>query len=170
MYKECVPYKRKALYLLLTIPIVVLYLLIIKHLWQVNKLVFVIYCSFFVMIIPFQSYCCAYQSCPYMGKFCPGVGGFIIPASVIGLLLNKVRKSKKLFNLFASMGSLCLFTIILFPVYFIYKIGINFLIFYLIIVMIYSVLFLLFICPVCATRETCPAGKVSSNLSEKLKT
>ncbi len=164
MYKDCVPYKRKLLYLSLTIPIIILYLLIIVHLWGVNKLVFTIYCSFFVLAIIFQSYCCAYQSCPYIGKFCPGIGGFIIPASVVALLLKKVKKVKALFDLFASLGFICLLAIILLPVYFIYKLGVNLLVFYAIIVIAYSILFLILICPVCAIRDTCPAGKVSSNI------
>jgi cellulose synthase/poly-beta-1,6-N-acetylglucosamine synthase-like glycosyltransferase len=53
------------------------------------------------------------------------------------------------------------------PVYFIYKLGINFLVFYLIIVITYSILFLFLICPFCAIRDICPAGKVSSNISKK---
>ena len=86
MYKDCIPYKRKVLYLLLTVPIIIQYLVIIGYLWEINKLVFIIYCSFFVLAILFQSYCCVYQSCPYIGKFCPGIGGFIVPASVVALL------------------------------------------------------------------------------------
>ena len=169
MYRGCVPYKRKALYLILTIPIVVLYLVIMVYLWQVNKLVFAVYCSFFILGIIFQSYCCAYQSCPYIGKFCPGLGGFIIPASVVALLLKKVKKVKALFDLFASLGFICLLAIILLPVYFIYKLGVNLLVFYSIIVIAYNVLFLLLICPVCAIRDTCPAGKASSNIYKSRK-
>jgi hypothetical protein len=164
MYKDCVPYKRKLLYLLLTVPIIILYLLITVHLWKVDKLIFIIYCSLFVLGILFQSYCCAYQDCPYMGKFCPGLGGFIIPASIVALLLKRVKKVKTLFDLFASLGFLCLLAIILLPVYFIYKLGVNLLIFYSLIVIVYSILFLLLICSVCAIRDTCPAGKVSSNI------
>ncbi|MEJ2567609.1 MAG: hypothetical protein P8Z50_01825 [candidate division WOR-3 bacterium] len=165
MYEECVPYKRKKLYLLLTIPIVILYLAIIVYLWQVNKLIFAVYCSLFILVILFQSYCCAYQNCPYMGKFCPGLGGFIIPASIVALLLKKVKKVKVLFDLFASIAFICLLGIILLPVYFIYKLELYLLIFYSVIVITYSILFLLLICPVCAIRDTCPAGKTSSNIS-----
>ena len=164
MYKDCIPYKRKALYLLLTGPIVVLYLVIIGYLWEVDKLIFTVYCSLFVLIILFQSYCCTYQNCPYMGKFCPGMGGFIVPASIVALLLKKVKRVKTLFNLFALLAFLCLLGIILLPVYFIYKLGLNLLIFYSVIVIAYSLLFLVLICPVCAIRDSCPAGKVSSNM------
>jgi hypothetical protein len=164
MYKDCIPYKRKLLYLLLTVPIIILYLLIILYLWEINKLVFTIYCSLFILGILFQSYCCAYQSCPYIGKFCPGLGGFIVPASVVALLLKKVKKVKALFDLFASLGFICLLGIIILPVYFIYRLGVNLLIFYSIIVISYNILFLLFICPFCAIRDTCPAGKTSSNI------
>lgn len=169
MYKDCIPYKRKVLYLFLTIPIIILYVVIIVHLWEVGKLIFIIYCSFFVLAILFQSYCCAYQSCPYIGKFCPGLGGFIVPASIVALLLRKVKKVKTLFDLFASLAFICLLAIILLPVYFIYKLGVNLLIFYSTIVIAYSILFLVLICPVCAIRDTCPAGKVSSNINKSSK-
>ena len=165
MYKDCVPYKRKALYLILTIPIIILYLVIMIHLWQVNKLIFAIYCSFFILGILFQSYCCAYQDCPYIGKFCPGLGGFLIPASLVALLLRKVKKVKVLFDLCASIAFICLLGIILLPVYFIFKLGLLLLILYSVIVVVYIVLFLLLICPACAIRDTCPAGKTSSNIS-----
>ncbi|MBN1695650.1 hypothetical protein JW879_09705 [candidate division WOR-3 bacterium] len=155
--------------MLLTIPIIILYLFVIVHLWELNKLIFTIYCSLFVLGILFQSYCCAYQRCPYIGKFCPGLGGFIIPASIVALLLKKVKKVKSLFDLFASLGFLCLLGIIILPIYFIYKLGVNLLIFYSIIVIAYSVLFLVLICPVCAIRDTCPAGKASSNIYKSIK-
>jgi hypothetical protein len=166
VYKDCIPYRRKVLYLLLTVPIVILYISIMAHLWQVNKLIFTICCSLFVLGILFQSYCCAYQSCPYIGKFCPGLGGFIIPASIVALLLKKVKKVKTLFDLFATLAFICLLAIILLPVYFVFKLGVNLLIFYSIIVIAYSILFLVLICPACAIRDTCPAGKVSSNISK----
>jgi hypothetical protein len=165
MYKDCVPYKRKALYLILTIPIIILYLVIMIHLWQVNKLIFAIYCSFFILGILFQSYCCAYQDCPYIGKFCPGLGGFLMPASLVALLLKKVKKVKIMFDLCASIAFICLLGIILLPVYFIYKLGLFLLILYSVIVVVYIVSFLLLICPACAIRDTCPAGKTSSNIS-----
>ncbi|MEJ2356292.1 MAG: hypothetical protein P8Y62_10435 [candidate division WOR-3 bacterium] len=165
MYKDCVPYKRKALYLILTIPIIILYLVIMIHLWQVNKLIFAIYCSFFILGILFQSYCCAYQDCPYIGKFCPGLGGFLMPASLVARLLKKVKKAKIMFDLCASIAFICLLGIILLPVYFIYKLGLFLLILYSVIVVVYIVSFLLLICPACAIRDTCPAGKTSSNIS-----
>ena len=92
MHTDCIPYKRKALYLLLTVPIIILYLVIMGYLWKINTIVFFIYLSLFALSILFQSYCCEYQSCPYIGKFCPGIGGFIIPASVVALLLKKIKK------------------------------------------------------------------------------
>ena len=165
MHTECIPYKRKALYLLLTIPIIILYLVIMGYLWKINTIVFGIYVSLFALSILFQSYCCEYQSCPYIGKFCPGIGGFIVPASVVALLLKNIKRSKMLFDLFALLAFICLLGIVIVPVYFIYKLKMSFLIFYLSIVIGYSVLFLAFICPACATRDTCPAGKVSSKIS-----
>lgn len=87
-----------------------------------------------------------------------------MPASVVALLLRHIKKTKMLFDLFASLASLCLLGIIIVPIYFIYNLKVSFLLFYIIIVIAYSVSFLMLICSVCAIRDTCPAAKVSSNL------
>ncbi len=164
MYKDCVPFKKKALYLLLTTPIVAIFVTIAIYLWLTNLMPFIIYCSLFLMVIILQSYCCAYQDCPYIGNFCPGIGGILMISSIIALLLKKIKKSKILFELFASLGFACLIGIIIFPLFFIYKIGIIVLISYLIIAIFYFIAFFALICPVCAIRDTCPGGKMSGKI------
>jgi hypothetical protein len=99
-----------------------------------------------------------------MGRFCPGIGGFVVPASLISLLLKKGKKSKILFDVFAFLAFLCFLGITVIPIYFLYELGIGFLILYLIIVAVYILSFLLLICPYCAIRDTCPAGRISSTV------
>lgn len=164
MYKNCVPYKKKALYLLLTIPIVAIFIAIAVYLWTTNLIAFIIYCSLFLAVILLQSYCCAYQDCPYTGKFCPGIGGVIMLSSLIALLLKNIKKSKKLFDFFATLGFTCLLAIMIFPAFFIYKINIIVLVAYLIIAIFYFIAFFVLICPVCAIRDTCPGGKMSGKI------
>jgi len=164
MYKDCVPFKKKSLYLLLTIPIVTIFFAIAIYLWLTSLIPFIIYCSLFLMVIILQSYCCAYQDCPYIGNFCPGIGGVIIISSIIALLLQKIKKSKILFELFATLGFTCLIGITIFPLFFIYKLGIVVLISYLVIAIFYFIAFFALICPVCAIRDTCPGGKVSGRI------
>ena len=164
MYKDCVPFKKKALYLLLTIPIVLIFIAVAVYLCLTGLIPFIIYCSLFLIVIISQSYCCAYQVCPYIGKFCPGIGGVIIISSIIAILLKKIKKSKKLFDLFATLGFTCLIGITIFPLFYIYKLGIIVLISYIIIAIFYFIVFFALICPVCAIRDTCPGGKVSGKI------
>lgn len=89
-----VPYHRKGLYLLLTTPMFVVYILIATHLWTINIVFFVIYCAFFISVALFMSYVCVYWECPYVGKFAPCVGGFCLPSSQIARLLKNVRRSE----------------------------------------------------------------------------
>ncbi len=164
MFRNCVPFKKKVLYLALTIPIVIIFIAIAVYLFLTNLVPFIIYCSLFLSVILLQSYCCAYQDCPYIGKFCPGIGGVIILSSVIAKLFKNMKKSKKLFDLFASLGFTCLIGIAIFPVFYIYKIGIGIMLIYIVIALSYFIAFFSLICPFCAIRDTCPGGKVSKNV------
>jgi len=167
MFKECIPFKKKALYLLLTIPIVFVFAIIAIYLWQVGVIPFIIYCTLFLSVTLIQSYCCAYQDCPYVGKFCPGIGGVTVVSSIIARLLKNAKKSRKIFNAFASIGFSCLIAIAIFPVFFIYKLGLIALIGYLIIAIFYFIAFFVFICPFCAIRDTCPGGKIAGKILNK---
>ena len=77
MDKDCIPFKRKVLYLVLTIPLLLIFVAIAIYLFLTSLIPFIIYCSIIFMVIILQSYCCAYQNCPYVGKFCPGIGGVL---------------------------------------------------------------------------------------------
>ena len=57
---DCVPYKRKSLYLALTSPMIVMYIAIAVFLWQINAAIFAIYVSLFVLVAFFMSYVCVY--------------------------------------------------------------------------------------------------------------
>jgi hypothetical protein len=166
MFPNCFPYQRKSLYLLLSIPLIILYVLVAIFLFQQNITVFIIYLSLFFLTIIIQSYCCEYQSCPYIGKFCPGVGGFLMLASFSALLFKGIKKSKIIFKTFALIGFLCLMTIIILPAFYIFQLGILYLVLYCLIFTAYGMLFLLLICPVCAIRNTCPGGKASGKMKK----
>lgn len=167
MYPECVPFKKKALYLALTLPIVVVFILIAVYLYPLSRPAFVFYVSCFAAVMLFQSYCCAYQDCPYVGKFCPGIGGITVLSSLIALLLRKAKKSKTLFNVFATLGFLCLIIITVFPVFYLMRTSIIVGIGYIVVSVLYIVLFFRFVCPACAIRDTCPGGKSASALFGK---
>ena len=166
MFPNCVPFQRKSLYLFLTIPLIILYIILAFFLYQHNLTVFIIYLSLFALTIIIQSYCCEYQSCPYIGKFCPGVGGFLMLASFSALLFKGIKKSKTAFETLAILGFICLIAIIFLPVLFIFQLGILYLLIYCLIFLIYGLLFLLYICPVCAIRDTCPGGKTATKMKK----
>ena len=159
MNKDCAPYPRKGLYLLFTVPMVIVYVLIAAYLWTINVVFFIIYCSFFVFVALFMSYVCVYWECPYVGKFAPCVGGFCLPSSQIARLWKNVKRSELLYNAALNLAYFNFFGIILFPVYFLYKLGLLYFLAYLGIVALYTILFMLFICPVCGTRHICPGGQ-----------
>jgi hypothetical protein len=169
MNGDCVPYKRKALYLLLTIPMIVMYMAIAVFLWTVNIALFSIYCALFMLVAISQSYVCAYWQCPYVGKFAPCVGGFCLPSSQIARLFENVERSEKTYDIVVTLAYVSFFGIMLFPIYFIYGLSFVYMLIYLGVVAIYALCFMLFICPVCGTRHVCPGGQTAIQLKDKIR-
>ena len=169
MSESCVPYKRKALYLLLTIPMIILYVAMAAYLWTVNIVAFVIYVAFFVLVAILQGYVCVYWQCPYVGKFAPCVGGFCLPSSQVARLFKNVKRSERIYNVVVTLAFLNFVGIIVFPVYFIYKLNAIYMVVYLGIVIVYALCFLRFICPVCGTRHVCPGGQTAVKLWKSIR-
>lgn len=168
MDQECVPFRRKTLYLLLTVPMMAMYVAIAVLLWQVNIVAFAVYCALFPIVALGQSYACVYWECPYVGRFAPCVGGFCLPSSQIARLLKNVRRSERTYNVAVTVAFLALLGIAVLPVPFLYGQGLVYLLAYLGIVVVYAVAFLWWICPVCATRQVCPGGKAATKLRETM--
>jgi hypothetical protein len=85
-----------------------------------------------------------------------------MPASLIAKLIYGVReieKSEKRFGLYATLGVLSWLGLIVFPLYWIAKLGIGFAVGYVACHVVYTVIFGLTICPACALRDICPGGK-----------
>lgn len=168
MSENCVPYRRKGLYLVLTVPMIALYVTIAAYLWTVGVVFFLIYVALFVLVAFLQGYVCVYWQCPYVGKFAPCVGGFCLPSSQIARLYRGVKRSERIYNVAVTLAFVCFFGIILFPIYFLYQLGIWFLVAYVGFVIVYALCFLLFICPVCGTRHVCPGGHTAVKLREAI--
>ncbi len=164
MNKSCVPYPRKALYLSLTIPMLVMYVAIAALLWQISPIAFTIYCGLFVIVAFAQSYVCVYWKCPYVGKFGPCVGGFCLPSSQLARLFAHTRKSKRAYDTAINLAFASFLGIIVLPMYFLYLLSLSALLGYLAIVLAYAAGFLWMICPVCATRHVCPGGQTAMKL------
>ena len=101
-----IPYKRKALYLLLTMPMIILYIAIAVYLWTVNIVVFIVYCAFFVLVAILQGYVCVCWQCPYVGKFAPCAGGFCLPSSQIARLFKNAKRSERTYNIVVTLAFL----------------------------------------------------------------
>ncbi|MBN1661470.1 MAG: hypothetical protein JXA93_23965 [Anaerolineae bacterium] len=164
MNNDCAPFQRKSLYLLLTIPMMVLYIVVALFLWHASLFAFVAYCACFPIVAIGQSYACVYWRCPYVGKFAPCAGGFCLPSSQIARVLKNTRRSEAIYNVAVSVAGLALLGIIFVPVWFLYQQGIAHLLIYLGIVVVYAASFLWLICPVCATRHACPGGQVAMKM------
>jgi hypothetical protein len=159
---SCVPYRRKGLYFLLTIPFLLLLVAVFVYLWTFSFVLSLVLALFYGMTCLFQAYCCAYQDCPYVGGFCPAVAG-IMPASLLAKLLygrGRITKSKKMFETQATFGVIGLLGMAFSPVFWIAKLGLLFAIGYVAYHVVNYVVFLFTICPACAIRHTCPGGKL----------
>ena len=169
MKNNCVPYQRKSLYLILTIPMIGIYIAIAAFLWQVSVVIFAVYCAQFVIVAISQSYVCVYWQCPYIGKFAPCVGGFCLPSSQIARLFKNARRSERTYNIAVALAFAAFFGIIILPIYFLYQQNPDYLLIYLGVALVYAVSFLWLICPVCYTRHVCPGGQTSTKLREIIK-
>jgi hypothetical protein len=159
---SCVPYKRKGLYLVLTLPFLALLIAVFIYLWTFSFIFSMAFLLFFLAMCYFQAYCCACQDCPYIGGFCPAIVG-IMPANVLAKLIHgkkKIIKSKKSFERNVTLASLCWLGLIVFPLFWIAKFGALYAGVYVACHVIYYVIFGLTICPVCAIRNSCPGGKL----------
>jgi len=166
--KKGVPYQKKLLYLLLTVPMIGLYIVAAALLWEANIVAFAIYCALFPAVAIGQSYACVYWECPYVGKFAPCVGGFCLPSSQIARLLKNVKRSERTYNAAVTVAFVALLGIVFVPVWFVYQQGVVYLLVYLGIVLAYTASFLWLICPACAIRHVCPGGQTSTRLRERI--
>jgi hypothetical protein len=165
-HMSCVPYRRKGLYFVLTIPSLALLIAVFVYLWTFSFLLSTVFLSFYFAMCYFQAYCCAYQDCPYVGEFCPAIGG-IRPANILAKLIygkRKIVKSRKRFELHATLASISWLGLIVFPLFWIAKLGVVFAAGYVACHVVYFLIFVLTICPVCAIRNTCPGGKFGDKL------
>ena len=150
---------------------IILYIIIGYYLYTISLGFLFIYCSFFVLTVIFQSYNCLYWKCPHVGTFCPGAGGFCVISSPLAKLLIKlnVKLSNKRYNILCSIAYINFFGIILFPVYFIFKLNFLFVPAYFGIVLLYFFGMMLLICPYCGAGKACPGGQSSAKLLKMLK-
>jgi hypothetical protein len=67
----CAPYRKKTLYLVLTVPYLAILALVAICLWHFSPWLTAAVILSYLWASFFQAYCCACQDCPYIGGFCP---------------------------------------------------------------------------------------------------
>lgn len=166
----CESYQGKGKHLALTIPFLILVVMITLYLASINLIFSIIYIGFYVATNIFQAYCCVYQECPYVGKYCPAVV-CLYPANFLAQLsfYKNMERTEKKFNTFVALAELSLLCFAVFPLFFLFQLGILYLVGYVIFILIYAFLFLWFICPNCAINDTCPGGIASQKLHKQSK-
>jgi hypothetical protein len=165
----CVPYRRKTLYFVLTVPFLTVLILTAAYLWAFSPWLTAGLALCYLGLFFLQAYCCACQECPYVGRFCPAVAG-IMPASWLAKSIygrREIAKSKARFEIYAVIGFLGLLGIAILPLWWIAKLSVPLAVGYFVWQLVYYLIFELAICPVCAIRETCPGGKLQSVVWKK---
>jgi len=158
---SCVPYRHKVWYFFLTLPFDLIMLMIGIYLWIFSPFLSLGMLVFFGMMCWFQAYCCVHQDCPYIGGFCPAVIG-IMPASWIAKWRYRARppvKSQRSFNQSVTFAMIGWVGLILLPLFWLAKLDLGYVCGYVALHAIYTLIFGMTVCPVCAIRNTCPGGK-----------
>jgi hypothetical protein len=164
-----VHYKRKGLYLLITIPLFIIYFVIGAYLYSLHVIFLIIYLVFFLLTILLQSYNCLYWKCPHKGTLCPGAGGFCTFSSPIAWILLRlhVKRSRTRYNVLCTLAFINFLGIIVFPVYFLFQLHLFLVLGYFGIIMLYMAGMMFLICPSCGARQACPGGQTSTLLKSK---
>jgi hypothetical protein len=100
---------------------------------------------------------------------CPGAFAYF-PVGKVAQLFDKlnVKRSNALIGAFFGICVIFLLGIMTLPLYWLNYLGISVSIGYVVLVLIYSIVFLLTICPKCAMRFNCPAAKLSNIVHKKI--
>jgi len=158
---SCVPFPRKTLYLVLTVPLLLILVLVFILLWAHDPLLSLIFLLLFLATCYFQSYCCVYEDCPYVGHFCPAIAG-IMPASYLAKLIYRSKgfvRSESRFRINIALAITSWLALAIYPLFWIARVHVLLAVGYILCHLVYSLVFFLNVCQFCAIRDTCPGGK-----------
>ena len=165
---HCVPYEKRGRYYVSTAILFIVQGLIFLYLWTINPIYSLMMIVLYLATSYFQSYCCVYQDCPYIGEMCPAISGIYVGNIFAQKLYSKdTPKDEKRFHRHKNLGILFWLLMVFFPLYWIYLLDLYYAIFYVIFHLGYFVLFGLTICPSCAIKETCPGGALQKSILKK---
>ena len=167
---KCVPYEKRVHYLALTGVLFVVQGLVFLYLWIFTPILSFVMVALYLVTSYFQSYCCAYQDCPYVGEFCPAVSGIYVGNILAKRLYPEdTPKSERKFKTYKNLGILFWLLMAFFPLYWVYLLGLQYALGYFAFHLGYYLVFGLTICPSCAIRNTCPGGALQKQVLNKSK-
>ena len=162
---SCVPYAKRGRYLALTSILFIVQGVVFLYLWTIHPILSIILVCLYFITSYFQSYCCVYQDCPYVGEFCPAVSGIYVGNILAKRLYSEdTPKSEPKFQAYKNLGILFWLLMAFFPLYWIYLFDLYFAIAYFAFHLAYYLVFGLTICPYCAIRNTCPGGALQKQV------
>ena len=166
---SCVPFRRKARYLILTISFLAILFLVCVYLWDFNFWPSMLFIMLFFATCYFQAHCCAQQECPYIGHFCPAIVG-IMPASFLAKFIygeKQIAKSKRIYWVNLTLATMTWLGLAIVPLFWIAKLHVALAWGYIALHLIYYLVFGFTIWPVCAIRNTCPGGTLQKSLLKR---
>lgn len=162
----CIPYPRKGVYWMISLPYLVLMILTASYLWNFSEMLAIVYVGFYLLTITLHGYICSFSECPYKGKVCPGAFAWFPVGKIAGIFQRmKIKKSEIVINIFFLFILLAQLGILILPIYWIYKLDVLISIGYIIFILFHFFIFVLMICPRCAQRNICPTAKLSNKLN-----
>lgn len=166
--KTCVPYPKKGIYWLVTVPYLIVLMGVAAYLWSYNVSVAITYFSLYLISTLLHAYVCSFSECPYKGTLCPGAFGWFPVGKIAGKSNKSKTKNDKVIGILFMFIILCILGIFTLPLYWISKQGLIFSIAYGIFIGIHFFSFVIFVCPKCAGRGYCPTAKLSNSLNKRL--
>lgn len=164
---NCIPYPRKGIYWLITLPYLLMLIGVTIYLWTYSIPVSIAYLFLYIMSTLIHGYICSFSECPYKGTLCPGAFGWFPVGKIAGKIKPQKRNDKLIGVLFLVI-MLCILGILIIPLFWLYKLGILLSIGYFLFILLHFFSFVLFVCPKCAGRGYCPTAKLSNRLNKML--
>ena len=151
--------------MVLTGILLIVQVVVFLYLWTIWPVLSFVLIGLYIATSYYQSYCCVYQDCPYIGEFCPAVSGIYLGNIFAKRLYSEdTPKSEKKFQTYKNLGIFFWLLMAFFPVFWIYQLGLYYAIAYIVFHLGYYLAFGLTICPSCAIKETCPGGALQKQV------
>jgi len=148
------------------VPVFTVMILVIIALWRFAPLLSLIYIAIWLVANLLEAYCCEDLKCPHAGKGCHPIGGFILAPVFYRLFFyNKMEKTGAGLNWFLELGATAVaVSLILFPIYWLYKLHPIYAIVYPVFSVVYVFTHVFLICSACVVTRTCMMGMLQRRL------